>query len=374
MTWPIIAVFPAYTSDEDDDDENYYPSSSLSNTSTSTHWSINSSQYNNLMGHIQELETQREGTTQHSSAAARSWTPVTRGITPRSVLGCGLEGLSDEPTLSSRLTLRILTAASTSTDHKDIVKSWPPLMFELGDDVRIWILRMNDYFLLWQIADPVTQAMCACTYLNETLVKRTSWLWLTRNSEAFQDWGKLQEWLLMNYAPVNPELDATLELDWIVMRKSELVQAFINHFETVIADLKWNEPTVCAAFQKKLSGEVLDAAHLLSSLGYLKSFGQFKTLAQWAEDFIKINKRNQADHDDFHYSPRKKTHFANLRNSRDFDAADKNRKPMRERSGNKESNQPHRFMFMTEDEKKLADEQWRWRDLKACVNCGSMEH
>ena len=63
------------------------------------------------------------------------------------------------------------------------------------------------------------------------------------------------------------------------------------------------------------------------------------------------------DYNDFHYSLRKKTHFVNLRNLRDFSAADKNRKLMREQSGNKRSNQPHCFTFMTEDEKKLADKQ-----------------
>ena len=139
---------------------------------------------------------------------------------------------------------------------------------------------MNDYFLLQQITDPVAQATCACTYLNETLAKRTSQLRLTRNSEAFQDWGKLQEWLLINYAPANPELDATLELDRIFMRKNELVQAFINRFETVITDLEWNEPTVCAVFKKKLSIKVLETVHLLSPSGYPQSFTQFKTLAQ----------------------------------------------------------------------------------------------
>ena len=63
------------------------------------------------------------------------------------------------------------------------------------------------------------------------------------------------------------------------MRKNELVQTFINHFETVITNLKWNEPTVCATFRKKLFSEVLDTTHLLSPLGYPQSFDQFKTLA-----------------------------------------------------------------------------------------------
>ena len=92
------------------------------------------------MVRIQELETQREGTTQHKSAVTRSQTPVTRGITLRSVLGCGPKGLSHKPTGSLRLTPRILTAMSTSTDCRDIVKSQSPPTFELSDDVRIWIL------------------------------------------------------------------------------------------------------------------------------------------------------------------------------------------------------------------------------------------
>ena len=149
---------------------------------------------------------------------------------------------------------------------------------------------MNDYFMLRQISDPVAQATCACTYLNETLAKRTLRLQLAGNNEAFEDWMKLQMWLLTNYAPADPELDATLELDKIYMRRNEAVQTFINCFETLITDLEWNEPAVCATFCKKLSVNILDTVQLLQPQGYLKLFSEFKTLAQQAEDFIKINK------------------------------------------------------------------------------------
>ena len=78
------------------------------------------------------------------------------------------------------------------------------------------------------------------------------------------------------------------------------------------------------------------------------------------------------DHEDSHYSLRKKTHFAE--NHRDYSADYKSRRPMRECSENKGSNRPHCFTSLTEDKKKIADKRYHWRDLKACVNCGSIEH
>ena len=45
------------------------------------------------------------------------------------------------------------------------------------------------------------------------------------------------------------------------------------------------------------------------------------------------------DHKDFHYSLRKKTHFAE--NHKDYGAVDESRKLMGECSENKESNHPH---------------------------------
>ena len=370
-TRPILSSYPMYVSDDEDNDEDYSPLTSL--TSSSTWWSINSSQYNDLMERIHELETGKEGGTHHSLRTITTCTSVSKGITLRSVLGHRQEYLTDEQASSAQSIPWILTAMSASTDHKDIIKSQPPPTFELSDDVRIWILWMNDYFILWQITDPVAQATCACMYLNETLVKRTSWLQLTGNSKAFQNWEKLQAWLLTNYTSANPELDATLELDRVTMRQNEPIQAFINHFETVVTDLEWNEPTVCAVFQKKLSLEVLDAVHLLSPAGYPKSFGQFKSLAQWAEDFIKIGKRSQADKDkDSHYSPQKKTRFTeDYKNPGNRESS---RKPMTEWSHNKWSTQPPHQETLTYDERRVAEERRHWREMKACVNCGSMDH
>ena len=220
-TRPILSSYPMYVSDDEDNDEDYSPLTSL--TSSSTWWSINSSQYNDLMERIHELETGKEGGTHHSLRTITTCTSVSKGITLRSVLGHRQEYLTDEQASSAQSIPWILTAMSASTDHKDIIKSQPPPTFELSDDVRIWILWMNDYFILWQITDLVAQAMCACTYLNETLVKRTSQLWLTGNSEAFQNWEKLQTWLLTNYASANPELDTTLELDRVTIRQNEPV-------------------------------------------------------------------------------------------------------------------------------------------------------
>ena len=81
--------------------------------------------------------------------------------------------------------------------------------------------------------------------------------------EPFSQWTKLQAWLLNNYAPPDPELDAMLAMTQICMDAREGVQSFLNCFETIVADLSWNDSAIVATLHTKITPRISETIHML---------------------------------------------------------------------------------------------------------------
>ena len=73
----------------------------------------------------------------------------------------------------------------------------------------------------------------------------------------------MQVWLLNNYAPLDPELEATLAMTHIFIEIWEPVQTFLNRFETIITDLTWNDVVIVAALCTKLTLKISETIYLL---------------------------------------------------------------------------------------------------------------
>ena len=68
----------------------------------------------------------------------------------------------------------------------------------------------------------------------------------------FKKWDLIQEWLLENYFFTSTSLDVELKMEKLRMKYNNLMQKFINRFETLLADLSWNDAAVAAIFRRKL--------------------------------------------------------------------------------------------------------------------------
>ena len=299
--------------------------------------SMSSTQFNTLLERLNRLEAQ--GLQVNRSE---------RGIDLR-----GQTLRSQGPATSSRP-----RTATTTGGTQDKVKGNPPKVFEPdSDDIRIWIMDMDDYFRLRQIHDPFTQATCASSYLTDTVRTRTKRLRLSGNTEPFENWTSLTNWLIHNYARPDPTLAATIEMERIRMKWNESIQTFINRFETLCADLEWNDAAVCAAFQRKLTNEISEACHLLRPEGWPTTFADFRALAQRAENHLTIGKRNREDRFD---KPVKRVRFA--KNDK--------RRELQERTGNIGSGDA----ATTAVNLAAKAERRQRRERGECLNCGEKGH
>ena len=204
------------------------------------------------------------------------------------------------------------SSARATNNEGEKVKANPPSIFEPPDDIRLWILDVNDYFALRKITDLNAQATVACSYLRDTLRRRTQRLRLAEDVEPFSTWPKLQAWLLAHYSLPDAGLEADLAMDKLQMRPKEPVQSFINRFETIMADLEWNESALTAAFRRKLNNDISETIHFLQPVGWPKTLADFKQVAQQAENHLRIGKRHQEDR--FNEPPHKRLRFDLLSN------------------------------------------------------------
>ena len=164
-------------------------------------------------------------------------------------------------------------------------------IYNLNIDVKLWILKIENFFYLQNILDSLLQATCAISYFSDILKRRTQRLKLIENTQSFSNWQNLQTWLTTNYDRQSAKLNADLIMKKIIMKTKKRIHEFIIKFETIMTNLNWNELTVCSIFRKKLSKNILDTIHLLHSKNWSETFVAFKTLAQNAENYLRIEKR-----------------------------------------------------------------------------------
>ena len=302
--------------------------------------SVSAAEHQAVLRRLRELEAQVSQTSQRSYSARDDATLIGRG---RSVL---------TPHTSRSMT----HTATTATANASKIKGNPPPLFDPAKivDVRLWILKMDDYFSMQHIADLAAQATCALSYFNDAVKRRTQRLRLTGDIEPFTSWPRLQTWLKENYGPPDTRLEANLAMDRCQMKSREPIQEFINRFETIIADLDWNEPAVCASFRKKLSRDIVDTVHMLHPGGWPETFATFKRYAQEADNHLRIGKRAQEEHSS---PPRAERIRFDQRDQRD-------RKPFSDRQNN----------AITPEEQARRKERRRRRENNLCLDCGQAGH
>ena len=254
----------------------------------------------------------------------------------------------------------ITTIVSTISTTHDKVKDNLFSLFKSEDDARLWILKMNDHFHLSNISDLYTQVIFARSYFHVSLRKRTQRLRLTNLIEFFSDWTKLQTWLLKNYEFTNTRLKIDLTMNRLIMWNREAVQQFINRFESVIANLNWNEFAVCAAFRKRLNQEIVDTVHLLHSNEWLTIFAHWKKLSQEAENHLKIEKRTREKRE---YFPRKRVRF-----DEETNRFSRLRFSFKKKSNNVE------YEDLSDEEIARRRERRRRREKNLYLNCEKSEH
>ena len=266
--------------------------------------------------------------------------------------------------------------SSAKITHNEVkkVKANPPLTFNPPDDIRLWILKVNDYFTLQKITDLSAQAAVTCSYLGDTLHWHTQRLRLTEDVEPFSTWLKLQSWLLANYSLPDADLKADLAMNKLQMRHKETVQSFINWFETIIAELKWNESAVTAAFRRKLNNEITEMIHFLQSAGWPKTFTEFKQVAQQAENHLHISKRQHEER--LNEPPPKWLRFNLLsnRNERRQDEWEAHKpSPFWERAVNLRMTASN-SLPISEEVRARSKEKRHRREQRHCLNCGGPDH
>ena len=106
----------------------------------------------------------------------------------------------------------------------------------------------------------------------------------------------MQSWLLNNYTPLDSELEATLTITQVMMDPKETIQTFLNRFKTIIVDLTWNNTTVVTTLQIKLTPKLSKTIHLLRPHEWPKTFTNLKTVAQEADNYLRVSKRTHKDH------------------------------------------------------------------------------
>ena len=75
------------------------------------------------------------------------------------------------------------------------------------------------------------------------------------------------------------------------MDSCEAIQTFLNHFETIVMDLMWNDAAIVAALHTKLTPKISETIHLLCPHSWPKTFADLKKVAQDAKNYIRIRKR-----------------------------------------------------------------------------------
>ncbi|KAE8440361.1 hypothetical protein EG329_008335 [Mollisiaceae sp. DMI_Dod_QoI] len=106
------------------------------------------------------------------------------------------------------------THYSTFSRDRPRVKA-PSTFIPLKDDIRIWIMEVEDYFVAEGIANSQMQAIYARNYVASHIKKRIMISRFSNDSvEAvkFNDWILLKDWLFVEYGPRGSFMEADLKM------------------------------------------------------------------------------------------------------------------------------------------------------------------
>lgn len=68
----------------------------------------------------------------------------------------------------------------------------------------------------------------------------------------FANYALLRRWLLDHYGSANADVTAAQKMFELRQRYDQPLQDFVNDFETIMADLDWNDAALSDAFSRKL--------------------------------------------------------------------------------------------------------------------------
>ena len=264
---------------------------------------------------------------------------------------------------------------SPSPKRRKVKVNNPDIFKGPPQDVRLWIMEINDFLNLQDVTDTSVKAATAISYLGEAIKKRTQLLRLNGLKAIFADWQLTQDWLIENYFSQSAGLDAELRMDRLKMFHDEKIQTFINRFETVLSDLTWNDSAICAQFRKKLSAPIVQGILGNSTDGWPETFSALKTAAQQAEDMNKLLKRARDDRETEEGQRTKRVKFHEASHPINENKDRKNYDRARTTSPN---SIPIKVERENKETKPLTEEQRTarrsWREKGLCLTCGEKGH
>ncbi|XMA14719.1 hypothetical protein WAI453_007510 [Rhynchosporium graminicola] len=315
--------------------------------------------------------------------------PARRGLPPslRGPPG-GLTGMSTHiptptpPGFPTYNSAPALTPYSTGYLPRDRPRTKaPPTFTPPKDDLRFWILELEDYMVAEGIQDSAQQAALARDYLHSTIKARIQHARITSAPEAiiFMHWQPLKEWLFKEYGIQTSAIEADIRMTKIKMFENQSVQAFTNFFETLLQDVSWcYEPqSALANYRTKLTKPIFKRIYDANNGILPDNYATMKEQALRAEEYLKTTAtlfgepyKSTSDRDRpiAPARPRRNVTFDTSKPKDDSNpnAIPLSRKPLQDASGNKkrESRYPD---IPAEKRKKLRLEQ-------RCFTCEETGH
>ena len=111
-----------------------------------------------------------------------------------------------------------LKSIISNKEKKNKIKVNSSSIYNFNIDVKLWILKIENFFYLQNISDSLFQATCAISYFSDILKRRTQKLKLIENTQLFSNWQNLQTWLTINYDRQSTKLNADLIMKRIVIK------------------------------------------------------------------------------------------------------------------------------------------------------------
>ncbi|KAI9847098.1 MAG: hypothetical protein M1837_003216 [Sclerophora amabilis] len=245
-------------------------------------------------------------------------------------------------------------------------KAKPPKPFAgAARDLRAWVVEFEEYLSLTRATEPELQATLAVSLTERSLRRRLTTLRQTdSHNEIFYSWHKLKSWLEENYGPADPHKQASSRMFNLTMRTNQLVQQFINDFETYAAELHWNDDAFSDSFRRKLSATILMQIHAMHPQELSKMLAAWKKAAQRAETHLEVGKRALEEREE---NPRegKRVRWNDQSTGRGHNFNSRRERPPFRQSSSAANRGPPQLS---------PDERRRRRDAGECLNCGQTRH
>lgn len=326
----------------------------------------------------QQMEVQRGIAMTTSGAAARA-TPTTITGFPRRELPASIRG----PPLTTPLTE--VGPENTHGRARDRPRAKAPSVFNPPkDDLRFWILEMEDYFVNDGLADTRLQASTARNYLSDPIKKRITYARIyndVKDTEKFMEWVPLKNWLFEEYGKQHSSLEADMKMNRCKMFDNQSVQDFNNYFESILQDVSWGfeEHSILSHYRLKLTKPILERIYSACQGILPDTYAGMKEQALRAEEYIRTTnslfgkpqyrQERPERRVEFNLPPRSDNTIKIDTTPRgDTPRPNSPRRPLQDNNGNPRKRKETMYPDIPQEERK------RLRDAKLCFNCKKPNH